>query len=156
MSRASNSARRFSKPARLIVENGGFAGSAQTRNSRGWPKADVEPSTQIATRSLGKREDIQHASLVGVLRQIFHRVAEAERDGCVSRIQSAGYDRAGPTAYPGEHCDVLLAVWAFVTYRLADNSGAGLELPKLLSARSVHRFEPSIHGAEEDDVSGRG
>src|SRR5437868_4100355 len=80
------------------------------------PGATVAP-TSIATSAapaaqmtLRKTEHIQRPSLGGVLRQVLHRVDEAEGGGAVALVQVTGDDRAGPAADPGQDRHVLLTV----------------------------------------------
>src|SRR3982750_3007641 len=125
---------RFSNPVSFWCENGKLSGSAQTRSSA--------PSAQLQKKNrLRQRENMEHAAFDGVLRQVAHGVGEAQADGAVPRVHFLGDRDAGPAADAGENGDVLLAVGAAEGDRLADDSGAGLELPQELAALRVERLE---------------
>src|SRR5215211_7673665 len=153
MSRATSAAILFSNPSRRSFENGRLLGSAQTRSSRA--PAEQETSTAAAkVATLRETEHIQRASLGGRLLEVAHGVDEAERGGAVARIEVAGHDRAGPAADARQDRHVLAAVGAAVGGRLADDPGAGLELPQQLTGLGVKSFEPAVHGSVEHDVAG--
>src|SRR5215210_4662251 len=61
-----------------------------------------------------EREDIEHASRRGFLRQILDRIDEAERRRRIARVELPGDDRAGPAADAGDHGDILAAVGAAI------------------------------------------
>src|SRR6476646_1228836 len=105
---------------------------------------------------LRKREDIQHASLRRVLRQISHRVDETQRRGLIPRIESTRNDRSGPTTNACQYRDILLTVRTTITNRLPDDSRTTLELPQQRSALRIDRFEPTIHRAVKNHVARRG
>src|SRR5947209_391257 len=87
----------------------------RSRFSR-WQPASIA----TASAALRKREHIQRAPLAGGLGQILGRRDEPQGGALVARVQVADHDAARPTADPGEHRDVLLAVGADVTDWLAD------------------------------------
>src|SRR5689334_9100380 len=105
---------------------------------------------------LGKREDIQHSSLRGHFRKIADGIHETKGGGRVARIQPAGDDGADPSADAGENGDVLLAIGTLERNGLADDPGAGLELPQDVPATRIYRFEPAFERAVEDKIAGRG
>src|SRR6187551_1925978 len=160
MSRASA----FSNPSARSFEYGRLLGSAQTRSGgrccvpRLWATAissNVTTSVSPANRTL-EREDIEHAPESRVLLDLFHRPDDAERRiGIVDR-HVRRRDGAHPASNPGIDRDVLLAVGADVGDRIADDAGAGLELPQFGAAPRVHRLEPAVHRAEEDHVAAGG
>src|SRR5947209_2511085 len=131
MSRASISAKLFSKPCCARFENGNASGSAQTFSSVAYPKPAHRNRT--ATAKLRKRKHIERASLRGVLRQFLAGVRKSKRSGGVARVQSARDDRPRPPANARQNRQVLLPVWSFVCHRLADDPRPRLELPQLLA-----------------------
>src|SRR4051812_48798706 len=85
----------FSKPSSLRLEKGRLFGSPQTRRVRcvvgmGSAIAKAALSRSVMNARLRKREDIQHASLGRVLRQVLHCVDEAESARGVARVQIIG------------------------------------------------------------------
>src|SRR3954449_4279018 len=141
---------RFSKPDWSACENGKLSGSAHTLNCVLSTKLGARPSESATLR---QRKDMQHAAFHGVLRQVAHRVDEAERGRSVARIDLSGDDRAGPAANAGEHRDVLLAIRAAVAYGLADDAGARAEAPQHLARVRIERLEDAVHRAVEDDAA---
>src|SRR4051794_34816850 len=167
-SRASSAAMRFSNPSPASFENGRLFGSAQTRTlsmpreSRPCapgPSARAPPAISIKAAAsaarLWEREDIERPAAACDLRQVLHRIDKAERGGAVARIEHGRHDRPGPAADPGQDRDIFLAVRAAEDRRLADDPGAGLELPQFVAAFRIDSFEPAVHRAVEDQV-GRG
>src|SRR5205085_11498213 len=100
-------------------------------------------------------EDPERAALGRVRGQIAHRIHEAERGAGVPRIEIARDDGAGPAADAVQDRDVLLTVRTAVGDRLADDSRGRLEAPQQLPRLRVHRLEPAVHRAVEDDVARR-
>src|SRR4051812_37349708 len=90
--------------------------------------------------ALRKREDIERAALLGVLRQIARGVHESIRRAAVAHIEVAGDHGTRPAADAIEHRDVLLAVRALVGHGLPDDAGLRLELPKRLAGLRVDRL----------------
>src|SRR5215204_4983739 len=103
-----------------------------------------------------KAEHMEGSSFRGRVLQVAHGVDEAERRGAVADVEVAGDDRTRPAADAGQDGDVLLAVRPAIGRRLADDPGAGLELPQRLAGAGVDRLEPALHGSVEDDVAGGG
>src|SRR5690349_19859914 len=111
--------------------------------------------TQTKNRILGKRKDIQHASLSRVLRQVSHRTHKAERGGRVARGESTRNDRARPAADTREYRHVLLPGRPTITNRLPDDPRATLELPQQRTALRIDRLEPTVHRAVENNIARR-
>src|SRR5688500_9997408 len=170
-SRATRSARRFSNPSSRWLEKGRLFGSAQTRSVRTAARCSPPPARGIdaaaiptssgsassaAAPRLWKGEDMERPSLGRRLLQVAHRVHESERGGGVAGIEVAGDDRSRPAANAGEDGHVLLAVRSAIADRLADDPRSGLELPERRAGARVHRLEPVVHRAVEDDVAGGG
>src|SRR6185503_7705803 len=99
-------------------------------------------------------EDVEHAARCGGLRQVRHGVDESERSRGVTRIETAGDDRARPSTDTRENRDVLLAIGSAIGHRLADDPGANFRLPELLARLRVDCLEPAVHRAVERDVAG--
>src|SRR4051812_25312871 len=104
---------------------------------------------------LREAEHIKRASLGGEVRQVFHRVDEAERAGGIADVEISRDDRARPAAHAGEDRDVLLAIWPLERRRLADDAAAALELPEALAVVGIDRAEAAVHRAEEHHVARR-
>jgi hypothetical protein len=81
------------------------------------------------------------------LREITHRVDEAERGGGVARVELAGDNGAGPSADARENRDVLLAIRSQVRDGLTHDAGAGLVPPEWFSRARVNGLEPAVHRA---------
>src|ERR1051326_459921 len=152
ISRATTSAIRFSNPSERSLENGMVFGSAQTRRTRGSAARAVAVNRTL----LRKRKNVQHSSFSGVFAQVRHRVSHAKRCGAVLGIDSAGDDGAVPAAYPRKYRHILLVIGTLVSHGLADDAGAYFELPEQIAVMRVEGFEPAVHGAVEDHVSGGG
>src|SRR5690606_30266419 len=154
------------KPSRRALENGRLLGSAHTRSrlarapspSAAGARAAAAPrpptstghttpasaatsSTAMAANGRLEAEDIEHVPGVRVVLDVLHRADDAERGVRVVDRHGRIGDRAHPPADPGVDCDVLPAVRAEIRHRVADDPGAGLELPQLLPAARVHRLE---------------
>src|SRR4051812_23345668 len=140
---------RFSKPCCARFEKGRLSGSAQTRSC-----AVTSIPKSNSTTKLRKRKHIERASFSRDLLQFLGGVREAESCGRVARIKATRHDDSGPSTYAGENRDVLLTVGTTICDGLSDDPGPGLKFPKLFSAYGVNGFEPAIHRAVEDDVSG--
>src|SRR4051794_41062868 len=114
------------------------------------------PSTQHSALVFSwQSERVEHPALRRVLPEVAHGVGESESGRAVAGIELARDDGARPAAHAAEHRDVLLAVRAAVGDRLADDSGAGLELPEELARARVDGAEPALHRSIEDHVAGR-
>src|SRR5206468_1750369 len=61
----------------------------------------------------------------------------------------------GPATDTRKDGDILVPVRAAIRDRLADDAGAGLELPFELAAMRVHRLEPAVHGSVENEIACR-
>src|SRR5438874_3857417 len=138
---------RFSKPERLSCENGRLSGSAQTRNS----VLSTESAAASSRATLRQRKYMQHAAFHGVLRQVLHRVDEAEGRRAVPGVDLAGDHDPRPAANAGENGDVLLSVRSAVAHRLADDPGTRAEAPQHLAGFRIERLEDAVHGAVEND-----
>ena len=103
-----------------------------------------------------KREDIERPSRGGPVFQVGHGADEAERRGLVARVEVAADDGARPAADAGQDGDVFVPVRPAIGDRLADDAGAGLELPFQFAAARIDRLEPAVHGSVEDQVAGGG
>src|SRR5262249_12698628 len=113
MSLATSSARRFSNPSPCAFEKGMLFGSAQTLSSRA--DAGLEATAAAASAQhakLGKREDIERASLCCDVRQILHRIDETEGGRSIPLVEASGNDRARPSANTRQDRNVLLSVWS--------------------------------------------
>src|SRR4051812_36374948 len=143
----------FSKPSSRSFEKGRLLGSAHTRSSRACA-APMSAKIANAMRTLREAEDIERSSLVRCLLEVSHCVDEAERGGAIARVKVTGNDRTGPATDSGQYRDILVAVRPAIGDRLADDSRAGLELPKQFAGLGMYRFEPAFHRAVEHDVSG--
>src|SRR3954470_22538985 len=105
----------FSKPSCFSFEYGRLLGSAQTRSLFASVASAAKADTPRAMiRALRKREHIQHASFIGVLRQVFGGVHESKCGRRIASIESATDDRARPAADAREDGDVLLAIRTFI------------------------------------------
>src|ERR1700733_5969388 len=96
-------------------------------------------------------EDIERPSGCGFRLEIRHDADHAERAGGIARVEVAGDDGACPAAHPGQDGDILAPVRPTIGHRLADDPGAGLELPFQLACLGVDGFEPAIHGSVENE-----
>src|ERR1700758_4832712 len=76
-----------------------------------------------------EREHIERPSGCGLRLEIRHNADHAERTGRIARVQITGDDGARPAACPREDSDIFVAVRPAIGHRLADDPGAGLELP---------------------------
>src|SRR5690606_23329352 len=81
---------------------------------------------------------------------------EAEGGRGVLRAQITGDDGPGPPTDAGEDRNVLLAIGPSIRDRLANHTGAGLELPQRYAAAGVERFDHPLHIAVKDQIAGRG
>src|ERR671913_1629153 len=112
-------------------------------------------SKSVSTRSaLRKAEHIERPSFRRDVLQVAHDVDEAEGRGPVAHVEVAGDDGARPAADAGEDGHILAPVRPAIGGRLADDAGAGLELPQQLAGAGMERFEPALHGSVEDHVAG--
>src|SRR5204863_7810795 len=91
----------------VSAASGGFG-----RNWRSSRSQAATASAQKATRRIGaperllpKGEDIERSAPRGLVRQILHRIHEAQGCAAVTRVETAGDDRAGPAADTGQDCD---------------------------------------------------
>src|SRR3954454_10441626 len=100
-------------------------------------------------------EHIERSAGCRVLREVRHRVHEAERRGAIARIDGPRHYRSGPSADTGEHGDVLMSVGTAIGHRLTDDSAVHLEPPKQRAAPRRYSLEPAVHRAVEDDVTPR-
>src|SRR4051812_8856534 len=98
---------------------------------------------------------MEHAAFHRVLRQVFHRVDEAERGRAIAGVEVPGDHPAGPSAHAGQDADVLLAVRAAPRARLSDDAGGRGELPESLAVLGGERFEGPVHRAVKDTVPRR-
>src|SRR5438105_1146329 len=57
-----------------------------------------------------EREDIEHASRRGLVRQILRRIGKAQRASPIARVHFGGDYRAGPSADARDHRDILAPV----------------------------------------------
>src|SRR5277367_276883 len=100
-------------------------------------------------------EDIERPSGCGFRLEIRHDADHAERAGRIVRVKVAGNDGARPAAYSRQDGDIFVPVRPAIGHRLADDPGAGLELPFELACLGVDGFEPAIHRPVKDE-SARG
>src|SRR4051812_29099413 len=98
---------------------------------------------------------MEHAAFHRVLRQVFHRVDEAERGRAVAGVEVPRDHPAGPSAHARQDADVLLAVRGAPGDRLSDDAGGCAELPEYLAVFGVERLEGPVHRAVEDNVARR-
>ena len=75
-------------------------------------------------------EDDEFAASLRVGGKILRRAYKSERGVADARIDLGVGDSAGPPAYAGQDCDILLAVRPLIGDRLSDRSRAQMELPK--------------------------
>src|SRR5205085_6067 len=87
--------------------------------------------------------------------QVAHCSHKSQRACPITRIESTGDDRSGPTTHTRQDCDVLLTVRTAITDWLTNNSRAAFELPQHLSASRIDCLEPAIHRSVKDDVARR-
>src|SRR6201994_771325 len=111
-----------------------------------------------AARSSGFRqgEDIERPSGCGFRLEIRHDAVHAKRAGGIPRIKVARDNGACPAADPRQDGDVFVAVRTTIGDGLADDPGAGPELPFEFAGLGVHGFEPAIHGSVENQSAGGG
>src|SRR3989454_10775780 len=103
-----------------------------------------------------QREDEQRAAGVRHVEVITER-ADTPRPGLrVFRADAQGEAEAGPAADPREDGNVLLALRPSVRHRVTDNARRALEAPQFPAGALVHRLEPALHRAVENDATGRG
>src|SRR5271156_712378 len=100
-------------------------------------------------------EHIERPSGCSFCLEIRHDADHAERAGRVARVKVAGDDGARPAAYSRQDSDIFVPVRPAIGHRLADDPGAGLELPFEFACLGVGGFEPAIHGPVKDE-SARG
>src|SRR5580700_10824649 len=125
-------------------------------------------TTSTAARAIGRsramtahrsgfrqREYIERPSGCGLRLEIRHDADHAERAGRIARVEVAGDDGARPAAYSRQDGDIFVPVRPAIGHRLADDPGAGLELPFELACLGVDGFEPAIHCPVKDE-SARG
>src|ERR1700754_488395 len=115
-------------------------------------------SRVAAARRSGFRqgEDIERPSGCGFRLEVRHDAGHAERAGGIPRIKVAGNDGACPAADPRQDGDILVPVRTTIGDRLADDPGAGLELPFQFAGPGVDGFEPAIHRSVEHQSAGGG
>src|SRR4051812_8435892 len=162
----------FSNPASALFENGRLLGSAQTRSSRSDAAAAAVASPTRKPRAIpgqlfrrrmagvlticaAEFEDQQLAPAGGVERQILGRTDKTERAVAHPRIDLGVCHHTRPAADARQDRDVLLSVGAAIGDRLANESGAGAELPEDMPVLGIHGLEQPIHGAVERDVACR-
>ena len=110
---------------------------------------------QRPAQQCGQREDIEHASRGGASasgrpwRRRSRAAAVASRG---SRSPETIAPAQPPT--PESTATYCLPSGPAIGDRLADDPGAGLELPQQLAGARVDRLEPAVHRAVEDDVAG--
>src|SRR5580692_9029945 len=93
-------------------------------------RAIVRNCASAALRSGSRqRENIEGPSGCGLRLEIRHDAEEAERTGRIARVKVAGDDGPCPAAYPRQDGDIFMPVRPTIGHRLADDPGAGLELP---------------------------
>src|SRR4051794_10039098 len=158
----------FSNPASALFENGRLLGSAQTRSSRSEAAAAVVASptrklrampaqlfrrcmTGVLTIRAAEFEDQQLAPAGGVERQILGRTDKTERAVAHPRIDLGVGHHTRPAADARQDRDILLSVGPAIGDRLADEPGAGSELPQHVPVLGIHNFEKAVHGAVEGD-----
>ena len=88
-----------------------------------------------------------------MLAEVGHRIHETQRGRAIHRVQAAGHDRAAPATHARKHRHILFPVGTLVGHRLADNPGAGFELPQRLPAARVESLEPAVHRSVEDHIA---
>src|ERR1700733_571866 len=115
-------------------------------------------SRAMTARRSGFRqgEDIERPSGCGLRVGTRHDAIHAEGAGRIARVEVAGDDGACPTAYARQDGDIFAPVRTTIGHRLADDPGAGLELPFQLACLGVDGFEPAIHGSVENEPAGSG
>src|SRR5271154_7416128 len=101
-------------------------------------------------------EDIKRPSGCGFRLEIRHEPVNAKRAGRILRIKVAGDDGACPTADPRQDGDIFVPVRTTIGDRLADDPGAGFELPFQFAGLGIDGFEPAIHGSVENQSAGGG
>src|SRR6185369_15640033 len=116
--------------------------------------AAVSATTASVTRL--EAEDIHRAPGRRLLLDLLLRADDAQRRvGVVGRDVGERH-RAHPAADTRVDGHVLLAVWAAVGNRIADDARRAVELPQLIAGARVDRLEPAVHRAVEHDVAGGG
>src|ERR1700728_4614747 len=116
---------------------------------------DRSRATTAHRSGFRKREHIERPSGCGLRLEIRHNADHAERAGRIARVKVTGDDGARPAAYPRQDGDIFVAVRPAIGHGLADDPGAGLELPFEFACFGVDGFEPAIHGPVKDE-SARG
>src|SRR5690349_15715727 len=109
------------------------------------------PAEEVATRSVRKGEDGQHATKLRVVRQRLVRTHRAE--AFLVTLETGRHADAGPAADTGEHCDILLAL-VRVGVDVADDPRRRLEAIQLLAVLRIDRLQIALQRAVEDDVAG--
>src|SRR5271166_4017066 len=106
-----------------------------------------------ATFGSGSRqgEDIERPSGCSLRFEISHDADHAERAGRIARVKVAGDDGARPAAYARQDGDILVPIRPAIGDGLADDPGAGLELPFEVACLGVDGFEPAIHRSVKDE-----
>src|SRR5690606_9797157 len=131
-----------SKPSRSPLSQAAQARTAKTR------------STGIfITHLLSQPEDVEHAARARVVLDALHGAYHAQRRVRIVVGDVGKRRRAHPAADPGIDGDVLLAIRTEVRDRVADDPGAGLELPQFPPGARVHCLEPAFERAVEDHVA---
>src|SRR3954453_2423621 len=160
----------FSNPASALFENGRLLGSAQTRSSRSDAAAAVVASPTRKPRAMpgqlfrrrmagilticaAEFEDQQLAPAGGVEWQVLRRAGESQRAVAHPRIDLGIGHHTRPAADARQDRDVLLSVGAAIGDRLADEAGAGTELPQHVPILGVDHFEKAVHGSIEGDIA---
>src|SRR5438477_7250473 len=140
-----------------------FVSAASGGLGRNWRSSRSQAATTSAkaTRRIGapewllaKSEDIERSAPRGLVGQVPHSIDEAQSCAAVTRVETAGDDRAGPAADTRQDCYVLIAVGPAINRWLTYNAGACLEFPKLFPGFRVHCFEPTLHCSIEHDPAG--
>src|SRR2546427_4100592 len=103
-----------------------------------------------------QREDEQRAAGVRHVEVITERADSAQPRSRVFRAHAQGDADAGPAADPREDGNVLLALRPCVRHRVTDDARRALEAPQFPAGALVHRLEPALHRAVENDATGRG
>src|SRR3954449_1875524 len=88
---------------------------------------NTSPAAAMIARLARKREDIEHASRCGFLRQVLGGIGETERRGRIARVELQRHDGAGPAAHARDHRNILASVRPAIADRLPDDPAAGLE-----------------------------
>src|SRR5688572_14398232 len=102
-----------------------------------------------------ERKHEQHSSPARPPREIGQRRSTLSDVIRQVRGHIAGDEEAHVAADARVDRDVLLAIRPQVRDGIADDAGADLELPQLLARARVHRLEPAVERAVEDDAARR-